>query len=764
VLTAVLWPPRDVSDPGRLYQIRPKTWMVARLLTTSYPAFEDFRRRNTTLTDLAAFYGYSRARLAWGHAVARLHGYEVTGNYFELLGVQPEVGRFFQAGDERGLGSAPYVVLSHGLWRRAFAADPRVVGTTVELSQRPFTVIGVAPEWFHGTERFVWPDYWIPLVNKLGGTDSLRSRRQASVTVIGRLQPGVTRQQATDDLNAVAAQLAKEYPDTDEGLSVRLIRPGLIGDNGEVIRAFLYGITALALLVLAAACANLASLSAARVADRRRELALRAALGSSRWALARQLLTEAGLLAVMGGVAGLAAGHLLLGALDRWRPGFGRLAVSVDGRVYLAALAFTVGSALLFGMLPARQAWRSHPLQMMKGGSPGSLHVRRFALRDLLLGAQVVVCTVLITASLMAVRGMVRTLRTPLGFQPQGALLVEMDLGEAGYEEGAALEKQKEVLEAVGGMAGVTAAGAASRRPMTGGIRGVPVYRPGTTELTLQNAVLEPYVFSMSPGFLEAAGTRLLRGRDVSWHDRPGTPRVAIVNETFARRMWGDGPAIGQAFLLRDDLMEVVGVAEDGKYHHLTESPQSVVYLPLSQSGTSGGVIVVRSGNARNEMAATLQRTLSALEPNAPITVRSWPEALGYELFPARAAAVVLGVTGLLAAMLAVTGLFGMAANAVSRRLKELGIRVALGARRTEVMRAALGRPLVLLGVGSIAGLLTGILAGPLWGRIVHQADPGHPAVVGGVLVTMALVGVAASALPAWRAIAVDPARLLRED
>jgi len=757
ILNAVLLQPLDVSDPQSLYQIRHKPWMSFRLLTTSYPAFEDFRQRNTTFTGMAGIYGYSQAALSWRNAVRKVSGVEVTGNYFDLLGVQPAAGRFFHAVDENGPGSAPYVVLSDALWRSAFIADLGVVGTTVELNKHPFTVAGVAPARFHGTERFVWPDYWIPMANEeqVEGFDYLHSRTSIAVTAIGRLKPGVTPQQATENLNAIAAELAKEYPKTDDGQPLRLIHPGLYADEGEVIRGFLLSVTALALLVLAAACTNLATLFAARAADRSRELALRVALGSSRLRLVRQLLTEAVMVSLMGGAAALVGADLLLGVLNRWHSSYGRLAVSVDARVYLAGLAFTLGSALLFGMVPAWQAWQSSPLQMMKGRPADATHPRRFALRDLLLGAQIAICTLLVTASLVAVRGMARTLNAPLGFQPQGAMLADLDV---------AVEKEKAIIDAVRSIPGVTAAGAVSRAPFTGGMHGIPIFRPGTTEFKLNNSVLAPYVFQMSPGYLEAAGTRLLGGRDVSWHDTAKTPHVAVVNETFARKMWGEMPALGQHFIVSGNLTEVVGVAEDGKYHDMQESPQPVVYRPFSQSEPSDMVFVVRSRRALGEMTAALESTLSRIEPNAPITVQSWPDALGSELFPARAATVALGVMGLLAAMLAVTGIFGMAAYSVSRRMKELGIRVALGARTTHVMTAALGRPMMLLGVGSAVGLLSGVFASRLLGQIVYQANPRDPVVLGGAVLTMALLGIAASALPAWQALAIDPSKLMRDE
>ncbi len=762
VLNAVLLQPLDVSDPQSLYQIRHKNWMTGRLLTTSYPAFEDYRRRNTTFSGMTGIYGYSHAALSWRNAVRQVHGDAVTGNYFDLLGVQPELGRFFHTADEHGPDSAPYVVLSDALWRSAFNADLGVVGTTVELDKHPFTVVGVAPARFHGTERFVWPDYWMPMV--MEGADFLHSRTAITVTVLGRLKLGVTPQWATENLNAIAAELAKEYPETDDGQSLRLIHPGLYGDDGDVIRGFLWSVTVLALLVLAAACANLATLFAARAADRSRELALRVALGSSRGRLVRQLLTEAVIVSLMGGAAGLVSARLLLGVLNRSQPFVGSLTVSLDARVYLAGLALTLGSALAFGMGPAWQTWQSSPLQMMKNGPADSLHLRRFALRDLLLGAQIAICTLLVTASLVAVRGMVRALDAPLGFQPRGAMLADLDLGQMRQAGELTVEKEKAMIEAMRSIPGVTAVGTVSRTPFTGGMHGVAIFRPGTTEFKLNNSALAPYVFTISPQYLEAAGTRLLGGRDVSWHDTAETPYVSIVNETFARKMWGETPAIGQRFIVNGHLTEVVGVAQDGKYHDLQESPQPVAYVPLSQSEDSETIFVVRSRRAPSEMAAALARTLSGIAPNVPITVESWPDALGDVLFPARAATVALGVMGLLAAMLAVTGIFGMATYSVSRRKKELGIRVALGARRTHVMSAAVGRPIVLLGVGSVVGLLSGVFATRLLGQIVYQANPRDPVVVGGAVLTMALLGIAASAIPAMRALAVDPSKLMREE
>jgi predicted permease len=770
VVNAVLLRPLDVSEPENLYELRLKPWTHWKLLTTSYPAFEDYCRRNTAFSGLAGYDAYSGGRLHWGDTVKNVAGFSATGNYFDLLGVQPQVGRFFHDADVHGPNSAPYMVLSDALWRNAFNADPGVIGKTVQLNKQPFTVVGVAPPKFHGTERFDWPDYFIPAVNEFSA-DQLRDRTGHRLTVVGRLKPGVTPQQAAENLSAIAAQLGKEYPKTDTGVPLRLIRPGLHADEGDVTRGFFYGVTALALLVLVAACANLASLFAARAADRSRELALRVALGASRWRLVRQLLTEAMVLSILGGAAGMAAAGLLLGALQRFGlPGYGMFAphsdsvVEVDVRVYVAGVILTLASGLLFGMIPARKVWESNPLQAMKSGPVDATGRRRLALRDLLLGAQIIICTLLVIASFVAVRGMVRLLHAPLGFQPQGAMVADMDRTEV--EGDVPLEKIQAMINALRSMPGVTAAGTTSRIPFNGGLRGIPVFPPGTTEFTLNNSVLEPYGFTISPAFLEAARTQLLRGRDVSWRDNAKAPYVAIVNETFARKMWGDTPALGQRFIFLDHLREVVGVVEDGKYHSIQDPPQPAVFLPLSQNEKAHTVFVVRSPRAPSELSALIEHTLLGFEPNAVVTVESWPDsnAMGIALFPGRAATVALGIMALLAATVAVTGIFGMAAYNVSRRMKEFGIRVALGARTRHVMSAAVGRPIVLLAIGSFVGLLGGLFASRLLGQIVYQANPGDPIVILGAVLTMALLGLAASALPALRALAIDPCKLMREE
>jgi ABC-type antimicrobial peptide transport system permease subunit len=329
----------------------------------------------------------------------------------------------------------------------------------------------------------------------------------------------------------------------------------------------------------------------------------------------------------------------------------------------------------------------------------------------------------------------------------------------------AALAQQKRMIEAVESLPGVTAAGTVNFLPLSGsGMTGIPVYRPGTVDFSLQNQTLGTRVYPVSPDYLQAAGTRLLTGRNLTWRDDAHVPRVAIVNQTFARKMFGPLPAVGQHFLMWGDLYEVVGVAEDGKYFDLNEDPTPAIYTSTAQLEQSGVQLVVRSQAPPREMAAALQRTLTAIAPTAPITIRTWEDALSNVLFPARAATAALGIMGLLAAMLAVTGIFGMAAYSVSRRMKDLGIRVALGAKRVQLLAAAVGRPVGLLVVGSAAGLLMGMFASGLLGRLVYQADPRDSLVVGGAIAIMALLGALATLIPARRALRVDAVRLMREE
>jgi predicted permease len=768
VLNALILSPLNVSDPQSLFNVVHQGYGHQ---YQSYPDYLDYRDRNTTFSGMAA-YDTTSAAIITGNTTTRNFGYFVSGNYFDMLGVHPTLGRFLHANDEHGINSAPYIVLSHEFWRTRFDGDPGIVGKTIDVNKHPFTVIGVAARNFHGTELLYWPDFWIPITSapELGlYIDYLTHRDDHNLLIIGRLKPGVTPQQATDDLTIVSRRLSEQYPTADYGLTARLTKPGLKGDSwGDPIRRFLTAIMALAGLVLLAACANLGSVFAARATDRGRELAIRLAIGSSHWSILRGLLVESVLISLLGGVSGTFFAMELLRGLSRWQPFQDmpfHVLVRPDGKVYGGALLLSLVSGILFGLLPARLIWRTDAAQAMKSGVTAAPIFRRFTLRDLLLCVQIALCTLLVTASFVALRGMSRSLHAPLGFQPQGVMLAETDLTMAGYSEDQSLTLQKRMLEEVAQIPGVSAVGMIDRTILGKNCcGGEAVYREGTTDF--RKAIFEAHNFKISPGYLEAAGTRLLAGRNITSHDDANSPQVAVINATFAHMLFGNTPAVGQHFLLYTETTprEVVGVVEDGKYQSLTEDPQPAMFFPFAQDVDTATVLVVRSPLPSDQIASSVAHALNGIDPNLPLTLHSWPDALDLVLFPAKAATGALGIMGLLAAMLAITGIFGMASYSVSRRMKELGIRVALGANHLELIGAALGRPLLHLLSGSIAGLLLGVLASHLLAQIVYQATPQDPLVLGGVFVTMALLGVVAIGMPARRAFKINPAYLLREE
>jgi predicted permease len=767
VLNTLILKPLNVPHPQNLYNIARKP---AGADSQSYPDYQDYRDRNTTFSGIAA-YNLTLAGIRTGTLVTKSFGFEASGNYFDVLGVRPALGRFFHASDEHGPNSAPFIVLSNRFWRTHFNGESEIVGQQVEVNEHPYTVVGVAPEDFNGTEVFMSPDFWVPLVNEqqVEGDNYLQQRSNYQIWLVGRLKPGVSEQQATENLNAIATQLQKKYPAADDGLQARLVKPGLMGDVlGGPVHAFLFGIMALALLVLLAACANLGSIFAARAADRGRELAIRLAVGSSRMKMMRQLLTESVLVSLVGGVVGTILATTLLRALGRWQPFVAfpiHVPVAPDLLVYVVALLLSVGSGILFGLLPVRQIWRTDAAQVMKSGAGTVTTFRGFALRDVLLVVQISLCTLLVTASLVAVRGMQRSLRAPLGVEPQGVTLATGDLDMANLTGDQVLESQKRMIDAAERIPGVTAVGTTGAAPpsVMGGAQ--QVYRQGTADFRFSNSVLDAMFYSISPGYFHAAGTKLLAGRDFTWHDDAKAPKVAIVNETFARTMFGNSSAIGKPFLLYGGtLYQIVGVVEDGKYRTLTEEPKTAMFFPVAQYQNSSTTLVVRSNLGEAEIGKDLQRTLSGVAPDVPFTIESWSSALGVVYFSAQVAAAALGIMGLLAAMLSVTGIFGMAAYSVSKRMKELGIRIALGAQPAQLMRSALGRPLALLISGSIAGLVLGILASRLLAQIVYEATPRDPLVLGGVVLTMALLGLLATWIPARRALQIDPNQLLHEE
>ena len=767
ILNALILHPRNVPQAQSLYGIEHGN---DKSPLQSYPDYLDLRDRNHSFDGLAA-YNVCWAGLDTGKDPTEVGGYEVSGNYFDALGIQPYLGRFFNAADEHGPNSAPYMVLTYSFWHSHFQDDRSVVGRVVRLNKHPFAIVGVAPPDFQGTLLFISPDFFVPLVNKeqLDGEDILNARGNRKLLMaLGHLKAGVTPAQAIADLNSIGSYLERSYPKDDVDMKFTLVRPGLAGDFlGGPVKAFVTGLMLLAGLILLAACANLGSLFAARAADRSREIALRLALGSSRNRILRQVFTESVLISLVGGTVGLLGSVALLRALSTWEPlpGIRSLHIPVhpDANVYWVALLLALASGFLFGAVPVRQILRTNPYEIIKTGSIGKVG-RRITLRDLLLGVQIAICAVLVTSSMVAVRGLLRSLDSNFGFEPRNAMLVHTDLSTAGYRGDSVAKMQKRMIEALETIPGAKSVGLVSWPPLGGGWIKSDVFTEQTTDLSLSNAAANAFLYNISPDYFHAAGTALLAGRPFTWHDDKNAPRVAVINQQFARRIFGSVTnAIGRNYKMPDGTgVQVVGIVEDGKYLSLAEEPQPAMFLPFLQAPSSVTRLVVRSDRDPQQLAAAMKTTLQDLDAGLPFTIGPW--TMDAALFAPHVATVSLGVLGVMGAMLAVTGIFGMAAYSVSKRLRELGIRIALGAQRRGVLEAALARPLKLLALGSAAGLLLGILATRVLAFIVYQATPRDPLVLGGVVLAMVLLGLLATWIPAQRALSVDPAILLREE
>jgi macrolide transport system ATP-binding/permease protein len=771
VLNGVILRPLNVPHADSLYGLEHSDDHMGQ---ESYPNYLDLRDRSRGFESLVAW-NISQAGIDTGGDPSRAWVAVASGNYFDALGIQPFIGRTFHADDEHGLNSAPYIVLGYAYWHSHFQDDLSVLGRVIQVNKHPFTVIGVAPPGFRGTLLFFNPDFYVPIVNQpqVNGEFDLNTRGLNWIfETMGHLKPGVTPRQATADLNSVASYLGKTYPVDDGGMQFILARPSLYGDYmGKPMLGFLTALMTLSGLILLAACSNLGSLFAARAADRSRELALRLALGSSRNRILRQLLTEATLISLAGGAVGLLGSVAILHRLSVWQP-FPQFPVQIpvnpDAKVYLVALALALISGLLFGIVPVRQVLKTNPYEIVKVGSAG-IGGRRVTLRDVLLVLEIAICAVLITSSMVAVRGLARSMHSNFGFEPQDVMIADTGLGMAGYSGDREVAMQRRMIDAMKTIPGVQSAASINWAPLSGGANSWNVFTDEAKNLKPSSAAAGPYWYNISPDYFQASDTTLLAGRTFTWQDDKNAPLVAVVNREFARKLFGsDKDAVGKHFqvALGADIkrIEVVGLVVDGKYQNLTEDQAPAVFVPLLQEPMSQTFLVIRSNGDPQQLAAAMRGRLHDLDEGLPVNIQTWTQLMTAVLFPARIATVALGILGMMGAMLSITGIFGMAAYSVSKRLKELGIRVALGAQRKEVLQAALGRAFKLLAIGSAAGMVLGILAGRVLASIVYQATPRDPVVLVSVVLAMAALGLLATWIPAQRALSVSPLILLRED
>ena len=766
VLNGLILRPLNVPDAQSLYSIERANDKEP---SQSYPDYLDLRDRNQSFDGLAA-YTMPEVALDTGDGPSRVWGVEASGNYFDILRIQPYLGRFFHSSDERGPNSAPYLVLNYTYWHTHFQDDRTVVGRIVQINKHPFTIIGVAPPDFRGTLVFVSPNFFVPLVNsaQVDGVNDLNDRGSRwIINVMGHLKPGVNPTQATTDLNAVAGYLKKSYPKDDDKMSFSLARPSLLGSQfAPLLKGFLGGLMLLSGLILLAACANLGSLFAARAADHAKEVAMRLALGSSRNRILRGLFTEAVLVSLVGGAIGVWGSVLFLHWFSEWQP-FGNFPihtpVNPDASVYGLALLLSLITGLLFGAVPVGQVFRTDAYQVIKFGSSAGVG-RRITARDLLLAVQIAICAVLVTSSLVAVRGLAHALRSDFGFNPQNSVLVGADLNMAGYSGDRLPPMQKRIIDTLAAIPGVDYVGLTDGVPLNDA-NSSNVFTDGTTDLRPSNSATSAIVYHTSPEYLHADGITLLTGRAFTWHDDKNAPSVAVVNAEFARKIFGSvQKAIGGYYKTLDGRrIQVVGVAQDGKYATLTEDPKPAMFLSILQWPSNSAWIVVRSAREPQQLGSAIRSALHQLDAGLPVEIENRLDEIGAVLFPAQMATASLGVMGGIGVMLAITGIFGMAAYSVSKRLRELGIRVALGAQRRQIIQAALARPLRLLTFGSAAGLILGILASRVLAHIVYLATPRDPVVLAGVVLAMAVLGLVATWIPARRALSVDPMILLRD-
>jgi macrolide transport system ATP-binding/permease protein len=769
VNTAMLRP-LPVEEPGRIVSLS-NAARNRMFPTFSYPNYRDLRDRSgNVLSDLYA-YRFAPVSLSRDGRNERLWGYVVTGNYFEALGVGAARGRVITPDDDRAPGAHPVVVLSHGYWQKRFGGAEDVVGSQVVVNGRSYTVIGVAPEGFYGTEIIAAPEMWFPMAMQAEievGESWLDKRGVENIFLQGRLKEGVGPEQARAALDALALELEREHPDFNEGKRITLAPPGLMGGamRGPVL-GFTWMLMGVVGLVLLLACLNLANLLLARASERRKEIAMRLTLGASRPRLVRQLLTESLLLSAAGGALGLLLAYWLVDLAALVQPPVDvplSVRLHIDGRVLAFACGATLLTAVLFGLLPAWQATKEDLVSATKEGTAAG-DPRRARLKSALIVAQVALSLVLLVGGGLMLRSLRRAQLLDLGFEPRGAVEMSFDLRLQGYEEGRGREFQKRLLERVRALPDVRHAGLADLVPVDLHfgrsrvyVEGEAVERPANAPAVMNNRV--------SPDYFAAMGARLVAGRDFTERDDEKAPPVAIVNRAFARRFFAGGEAIGRRFSVgRPDSpkLQVVGVAEDGKYGSLYEEGQPFFYRPLRQAYTGTTTLVVRGGGDPQRLLAAVREELRQLDPHLPLSLaRTLEGRMSLPLLPSRVAATLLGGFGLLALLLAGIGLYGVMSYAVANRTREIGIRMALGARGGDVLRMTVAQGMRLALAGAALGLaasvaLTRVLRAYLLG--VSATDPLTFAAVSALL---ALVALLACYIPARRATKVDPIVALR--
>ena len=773
VVNALFLRPLPVEDPARLVSVFTFDHNNPGHLPSSTHNFRDLRDQSDVFSGVVAFGFLPVAISSQGEEPEQLPAFAVSGNYFDVLGVRMKLGRSFLPEEDSTPGGHPVAILSHTLWQRRFGGDPSIVGRTVSLNGRPFTVVGVGPEGFRGTFTLFGPELWVPfsMYDTLQpGTPWYDSRRWRWLNIVARLKPGTSLEHARAATTTLARQLELQYPDANTGrtLSVLPLLEAALGPNerGDYVRTG-WLLSVVVGLVLLIGCTNLANLLLARGCARQKEIGIRLALGAGRGRLIRQLLTESLLLALLGGTLALLVANWGQDLLWAYRPPFlaqTPLEFSLDARVLTYTLAISVLTGLLFGLLPAVQATRLQLQDSLKEGGRQSGAGARSPVRRMLILVEVALCSVALLGAGLFLRSLWKAQNIDPGFESRELLVMTLNLDSLGYTAAAGQVFQQRLLEEVEALPGVQAAGLAVRAPLSpGGI---------TRTITIESKEPPPdglgYAVptnAVTPSYFAVMGIPIMAGRGFTEEDRPGVPNVAIINEAMARRFWPGEDPLGRHVNhpLADLRFQVVGIARDSKYITMGEAPQPFFYVPLRQHYTANVNLHVRVAGAPQSPLPSVLAKIRSLDPGLPVA-NPVPvsELLRQALWAPRMGAAMLGVFAALALLLASVGIYGVIAYMVTQRTHEIGVRLALGAQPGDILRLIVGGATwpALAGIG--IGIAAALAAGKLIANLLYGVNPADPLVIFAVSALMVAVALLASYLPARRAMRVDPMTALR--
>jgi putative ABC transport system permease protein len=775
LINAVLLRPLPVEDAASLMTVSTTDQRNPGNLQVSHLNFKDLRAQNTSFTDLAAF-SFNGLNFSNGRESQPVNAQVVTANYFSVLGVHMPLGRGFlqQEEDTR----VPVVVLSDGFWERTLGADRAIVGKTITLNQTPYTVIGVAPKTFAGTLLGGGPDVWVPVTRALAPvTEWFETRRGLWLFVFGRLKPGVTPEQARANLKAVFASLESSFPTDNKGRSIAVVplldaRLNPTGQGPNLVVQVSTLLMAIVGIVLLIACANIANLLLARASKRRREVAIRLAVGASRGRLVRQLLTESVLLSLLGGASGLLLAWWTLGALEGARlplPIPIDNSITTDPRVLFFTLGLAIATGVIFGLVPALQASRADVVPVLKNELVPSAGARRgvaslFTLRQGLVVAQVALSLISLVAAGLFLRSLRAQQQIDPGFQTSGVLITNFNLARSGYSPERGQIFFDQLVDRVSALPGVLHASIASGPPLAGGLAR-SVFPEGMDTTTRDRVLVQ--VNAVGVDYFDTLGIPVLRGRAFTTADTPQSPRVVVVNETMAQKFWPKADAIGKRFKFfgDQDYTTIVGVAKDSKYNAVAEAPIPFIYEAFRQRYSGGATLHVRTAGDAGALAASVRHEVQQIDPAVPVfNSRTLEQQIGNSLQPQRMNVALLGVFGLLALLLASIGLYGVTNYSVSQRTREIGVRMALGADPRSVLALVLGNGMRLVGIGLALGLAVAIAGAGALSALVVGVNPRDPITLVGTAAVLGLVALVASYVPARRATRIDPLIALRTD